>query len=599
MTTDNQELRQRIMTMVETMNPKSYTRSLKSKPELQAEVDAYCKDFPIDNMGEKLWLYVNNETPAQCSEGSAIPFNSFTHGYRLFCSLGCKCRTSHHSATIKRKFANDASYAANLAEARVASSRAKYGVDNHMQSREFLDSLKARNLEEHGYEFKIGTKEVQDKIKETTRVNLGVDYAFQSKEVQEKAKETFEENHGAPNTMQFPREAILEKYGVSSTWLTPEGQKAAKDGMVKKYGVEHAFHSTDLYQKFTDTMFARHGRTNPAQLHLTDDQMVLTGDESTFRSFVNGKTFMAIERESGLSESIVRRVCIKFQCVDLIDKRGRSRHESDIAAFLDSIGVPFQQDNRSILVGKRELDFYIPDFNLAIELNGVYWHSEIAGGKDKNYHKAKTDECDSKGIQLLSILDSEWDQKTDIVKSKIRSMCGQGVKGLGARKLRIEKIESSSAKVFLEKYHIQGHAHYSSYHLGAIDANNDIRGILSIRESDKGSEITRFACDAHHPGLFSKMLRELKGSVFTFADRRVSKGNLYELAGGKTEYVIAPDYSYTWDYETVEHKTNYRKEKIAAKFGIDLGTMTEWEAMQMLGFDRIWDAGKIKYSWNL
>ena len=34
---------------------------------------------------------------------------------------------------------------------------------------------------------------------------------------------------------------------------------------------------------------------------------------------------------------------------------------------------------------KFELDVYIPSKHIAIEYNGIYWHSEL-NGKNKNYH---------------------------------------------------------------------------------------------------------------------------------------------------------------------------------------------------------------------
>jgi hypothetical protein len=47
--------------------------------------------------------------------------------------------------------------------------------------------------------------------------------------------------------------------------------------------------------------------------------------------------------------------------------------------------------NKSILNNKKELDFYIPDLNLAIECNGIYWHSDKL--RDIRYHYNKTKEC--------------------------------------------------------------------------------------------------------------------------------------------------------------------------------------------------------------
>ena len=43
-----------------------------------------------------------------------------------------------------------------------------------------------------------------------------------------------------------------------------------------------------------------------------------------------------------------------------------------------------------------ELDIYIPSHNLAIEFDGLYWHSEIH--KPSNYHLNKTELCEEHRI---------------------------------------------------------------------------------------------------------------------------------------------------------------------------------------------------------
>ena len=42
-----------------------------------------------------------------------------------------------------------------------------------------------------------------------------------------------------------------------------------------------------------------------------------------------------------------------------------------------------KRNDRTVLLGK-ELDFYIPDKKYAFEIDGLYWHSEFAGGINKN-----------------------------------------------------------------------------------------------------------------------------------------------------------------------------------------------------------------------
>jgi hypothetical protein len=65
--------------------------------------------------------------------------------------------------------------------------------------------------------------------------------------------------------------------------------------------------------------------------------------------------------------------------------------------------------NTRSIISPLELDFYLPDFNIAIEVNGAYWHS-IDAGKDQTYHLRKTQLCKNIGIHLIHIFDYEWKQ---------------------------------------------------------------------------------------------------------------------------------------------------------------------------------------------
>lgn len=50
-----------------------------------------------------------------------------------------------------------------------------------------------------------------------------------------------------------------------------------------------------------------------------------------------------------------------------------------------------------------ELDIFIPDIKLAIDFNGIYWHSIIF--KDIYYHQRKTACCRKCGISMLHIFE--------------------------------------------------------------------------------------------------------------------------------------------------------------------------------------------------
>jgi hypothetical protein len=93
-------------------------------------------------------------------------------------------------------------------------------------------------------------------------------------------------------------------------------------------------------------------------------------------------------------------------CSSCVFKYKISKPEKALAAYIKSLGMEVLTSNRSIL-RKQELDIYIPKLKIAVEFNGVYWHSEEAG-KNKTYHYDKFLACQKLGIQLIQIWESDW-----------------------------------------------------------------------------------------------------------------------------------------------------------------------------------------------
>lgn len=123
----------------------------------------------------------------------------------------------------------------------------------------------------------------------------------------------------------------------------------------------------------------------------------------------------------GCSESTV----FKFMVYNgLHPKRNskKSSHEREIISFLKDSGVIniIQSTNR-ILQNKRELDIYLPEHSLAIEINGIYWHSIDKDNMYREKHFDKFIECMEKGIILLQFTDVDIETNKDKVFSLILS----------------------------------------------------------------------------------------------------------------------------------------------------------------------------------
>jgi GNAT superfamily N-acetyltransferase len=261
--------------------------------------------------------------------------------------------------------------------------------------------------------------------------------------------------------------------------------------------------------------------------------------------------------------------------------------------------------DRTVLCGK-ELDIYIPSKNIAIEYDGLLWHSEKYN-KDRLYHFNKTEKCKELGIRLIHIFEDEYKEHKDIVLNKIRHMLGADSNEvvIGARKCTVSEVNRNVAREFLDKYHIQGFGSSTEYY-GAY-YNNEIVAVMSFLEEKKGEwNLTRFATNTDYriPGIASKLFKhfitihnDIK-FIKSFLDRRwnIEGNTVYEKLGFRLDGINSPDYYYT-DGVGRFHKFGFRKEKLHRKYGLPL-IMTEYEMTQELGFYRIWNCGLAKYVWK-
>ena len=280
------------------------------------------------------------------------------------------------------------------------------------------------------------------------------------------------------------------------------------------------------------------------------------------------------------------------------------KSENEVKEFISSLKLLFEENNRKILNGK-ELDMYIHSYNLAIEFNGLYWHSELY--VDDNYHLNKTELCEANGIKLIHIFEDEWVYKQEIVKSRLMNSFGLSTNKIYGRKCIIKNVPSKEAKEFLNNNHIQGSIN-AKYNIG-LYYNNELVSIMtfgSLRKSmgNKSNEDTyelfRF-CNKLYTNVIGGADKLLKHfiktykpkEIISYADRRWSQGDLYEKLGFDFIHNSKPNYWYI-NKGKREYRFKYRKD-ILVKEGYDKNK-TEHEIMKERGFNRIYDCGNKKYT---
>lgn len=259
---------------------------------------------------------------------------------------------------------------------------------------------------------------------------------------------------------------------------------------------------------------------------------------------LNKKTLQAFERGS---------LC------DNCHPNTSSQAELEIESWLRECGASVTRSDRSV-ISPKELDITVHEKKLAIEYDGLYWHSELAKESlDRNYHKEKTLKCLEAGWKLVHIFSDDWQQKKDVVKSMLLHKLGISQEKVHARKCKVTELDRQQRSKFFEDNHLSGDVP-SKKSWGLTDESGELVAALSIRSPIQKKwndryEIARFAVKGgkHVPGALTKLLsrvnefakNDAKVGLISYADRRHGEGDCYRMAGFSSAGDTGLDYWYT------------------------------------------------------
>ena len=285
--------------------------------------------------------------------------------------------------------------------------------------------------------------------------------------------------------------------------------------------------------------------------------------------------------------------------------------EEEIIDFLQKTisNVTIERRNRKI-IKPYELDIFIPQYNIAIEYDGLIWHCEKYNDNNK-LHLYKTECCLKHGIKLIHIFEDEWLNKQNIIKSRIKNILGLSQKRIYARQCILKQIQMNEAKNFLEDNHIQEHVNGSNYYglyyndeLVSVMTFGKLRKNLGRNNEEDSYELLRFCNKLNTTvvGGASKLLKhfikEVKPKkIISYADRRWSNGNLYKTLGFTHTHNSKPNYFYvSKNGKKRENRFKYRKSELI-KQGFDKNK-SEHQIMLEQQMYRIYDCGTMVFEMN-
>lgn len=279
---------------------------------------------------------------------------------------------------------------------------------------------------------------------------------------------------------------------------------------------------------------------------------------------------------------------------------GRSKEEEAVVDYLHSLlkEEKIICNTPAVLKNGQEIDIYIPAHKLAIEFNGLYFHSEKAG-RGRSYHLKKQRICEQKGIRLIQIFSDEWEHKKAIVKSILK-----GALELNNHVLTepyvITHNERTCRKFFQEtclsgwkKAEVTYYAYTDN-----IDKPIAAMSFNRINNSKREWKIERtsYDLDLYIPQVTQKLLDAFVQdydplSITAHSDRRWFSGKSFLRYGFAVKSATAPR---CWFTKSFEYRDPFEK-----WINIYKGDFVQMiEDLKKRGYVKIWDCGDQVYYWN-
>lgn len=313
-------------------------------------------------------------------------------------------------------------------------------------------------------------------------------------------------------------------------------------------------------------------------------------DKNIKKYHFSGKSFITKE-----DYNIILKDIDYFKNYDInSDIRYNNSEEGSLLNYIKSIykGDIILHD-RKLLGNNKEIDFLIPDLKIAIEFNGLYWHSDLRI-EDKNYHLNKSKLCEEKGYRLIHIYEHEWVNinNQEKIKSFLNIAFNHCLTKIYARNCVVRKITNKEAKPFSNKTHLQGHRDASiTYGLFYKDELVQLMSFSKTTNAKRNGaewEIIRGCPGSNNiviggvSKLFKHFIKEYNPEgVFSYCDFNKFNGKSYEALGMKFIGYTGPDFKWIMPGGVVINRCPNKHKELQEK-----------------SIGKLYGAGSKKYLWK-
>lgn len=383
----------------------------------------------------------------------------------------------------------------------------------------------------------------------------------------------------------------MNTLGVKNPSLSKEVIEKRKRINLKNRGVTCPFQSEEVKQKSRQTNLNKRSVPYPMMNSEVRAKAKLTNIKNkNIKFIIDNQTLSEYIKFSNLKCTHTSlRVFIKTYGTKLIKSykpTKQSKLDLPIIEFLKSKNVKYSLNQKSESTGSYRPDIFIKEASLAIECDGLYWHSDAPKNYKRyssKYHMDKQKFYKDNNIKGLFFREDEILFKTDIVSSIISNKLNLSNK-IFARKCEIKELASKEAHSFFQANHLMGSTKGKTY--GLFFKQEAVAAIKVINKLE-GLKIERFCNKKYFTviGGFSKLLKYCINiynpkKVISFVDLRYGDGSSLEKLGFQKNSVHL---SFKW----TNCKYTFPRMRYPGKSGYSNSLF------------KIYDCGQAKYSLDL
>jgi len=373
------------------------------------------------------------------------------------------------------------------------------------------------------------------------------------------------------------REASMRKWGVPHQLQSKEFKQQLMDKNMEEFGYAWKIGTPEMREKITDSVQEKYGVDNVFADETIKQKVRKTQEEKYGGIGLSSPIIKEKVKETNLRRYGVENVFASEEVVEVGDFIGEFTNV---------------EKNTRKIIPPYELDLFIQDKKLAIEITGIYWHSTNSG-KPKERHLKKTLACDKLGIRLIHINEFEWKNKREICKSILLSALGIYETIINVNDCDIKEVSLSESSVFLDKNHIQGSIS-SSYQLG-VYYKNELVQLATFNKNDEYAELLRVCTKLNTfvIGGFDKVMKTQPFPVVHyFVDKSKFTCSEYTEHGWKVVGETMPSYVYYKGSECIDKQCEQNlMQLLGDKFN---SNETPEQNLVRNGYLQVYDCGSIE-----